>query len=225
MTRSRQSPDEDLGNLCQLVLASYEVGMFPMGEEEPSRDVLWYYPKKRGILPIDGFRASRRLLRTLRSERFAVTMNRAFGLVIDGCAEREYTWINTTIRSIYCALHRDRHAHSLEVWQNETLVGGTYGVAIGRAFFGESMFFRRPDASKVALAFLVDHLKRTGFRLLDTQFTSRHLQSLGGIEIKRTTYLKLLGQALGTERTGNRFLSQPLAESGAVVAQRINQTS
>ena len=217
--------DGQLGTMGRLVLSLYRVGVFPMGSEDASNELNWYFPERRGVLPLDGFRASRRLLRTLRSGRFRVTGNADFRGVIEGCSERRETWINAAVKKIYCDLHAERFAHSIEAWRIDTLAGGVYGVAIGRAFFGESMFFRQPDASKVALASLVDHLRRTGFRLLDTQFSTLHLESFGGVEIDRSDYLDRLGLAVGSSRSGKRFLDQRLESSGSSVAQRISQMS
>ncbi|MCY4543086.1 MAG: leucyl/phenylalanyl-tRNA--protein transferase [Rhodobacteraceae bacterium] len=214
-----------LDAVSRLALSLYRVGVFPMGSDRSQNEISWHFPRRRGVLPLHSFRVSRRLLRTLRSDRFSATANADFKGVIEGCAERPETWINGAIKGIYSNLHAESFAHSIEVWRNDSLVGGVYGIAIGRAFFGESMFFRRADASKVALAYLIDQLRRTGFVLLDTQYSSPHLRSLGGIEIDRGDYLGLLKPAVGTSRSGKRFLDQRLESSGFFVAQRISQMS
>jgi leucyl/phenylalanyl-tRNA--protein transferase len=158
--------------------------------------VFWVDPRRRGILPLDGFHVSRSLARTLRRGVFRVTFDTAFDRVVQGCAERADTWISGTIAALYSALHAWGHAHSVEVWESDDLAGGVYGVCLGTAFFGESMFSRRTDASKVALAHLVDRLRAGGFTLFDTQFLTPHLASLGGIEISRAEYRRRLAEAL-----------------------------
>ncbi len=184
-----------------LLLRAYSIGVFPMADSRRARDVFWVEPKKRGILPLDGFRLARSLAKTLRSDRFTVTADRAFAAIVSACAEatedRPDTWINNQIETAYAELHRRGHAHSIECWQGDVLVGGLYGVKLGAAFFGESMFSRTRDASKVALAHLVARLRVGGFRLLDCQFLTPHLASLGAIEVGRADYVALLDSALG----------------------------
>jgi leucyl/phenylalanyl-tRNA--protein transferase len=184
-----------------LLLRAYSIGVFPMADSRRARDVFWVEPKKRGILPLDGFRLSRSLAKTLRADRFKVTADQAFGVTVAACAaatpDRPDTWINSQIESAYGELHARGHAHSVECWDDGTLVGGLYGVRLGAAFFGESMFSRARDASKVALAHLVARLRVGGFRLLDCQFLTPHLASLGAIEIGREDYVALLDGALG----------------------------
>jgi leucyl/phenylalanyl-tRNA---protein transferase len=184
-----------------LLLRAYSVGVFPMASTRGAHDVFWVEPKQRGILPLDGFHLSRSLAKTIRSDRYRVTADQAFGRVVSLCAEatarRPDTWINPEIETAYGELHRRGYAHSLETWDGETLVGGLYGVRLGAAFFGESMFSRARDASKVALAHLVARLKAGGFRLLDCQFLTEHLASLGTIEVDRESYVALLDKALG----------------------------
>jgi len=184
-----------------LLLRAYSVGVFPMASTRDAPDVFWVEPKKRGILPLDRFHLSRSLAKTIRSNRFTVTADRAFSQVVARCAEatahRPDTWINPDIERAYAELHRRGYAHSVEAWQDGSLVGGLYGVRLGAAFFGESMFSRARDASKVALAHLVARLKVGGFRLLDCQFLTEHLASLGTIEVDRETYVALLDKALG----------------------------
>jgi leucyl/phenylalanyl-tRNA--protein transferase len=184
-----------------LLLRAYSIGVFPMADSRHARDIFWVEPKKRGILPLDGFRLSRSLAKTLRSDRFTVTADTAFAKVVASCAEstplRPDTWINPSIERAYAELHQRGYAHSIECWQEGRLVGGLYGVRLGAAFFGESMFSRVRDASKVALAHLVARLRFGGFRLLDCQFITSHLASLGAVEIGRDTYVGLLDSAIG----------------------------
>ena len=184
-----------------LLLRAYSVGVFPMADGRAAPEIFWVEPKKRGILPLDGFRLSRSLAKTIRSDRFRVSADQAFGQVVAACAEataeRPDTWINPQIESAYADLHRRGHAHSIECWHGDALVGGLYGVKLGGAFFGESMFSRRRDASKVALAWLVARLRVGHFRLLDCQFITDHLASLGAVEIGRQHYVGLLDAALG----------------------------
>lgn len=185
----------------ELLLRAYSIGVFPMADSRGADDVYWVEPKKRGILPLDGFRLSRSLAKVLRSNRFTVTADTAFADVVSHCAERTAdrpdTWINPAIETAYADLHRRGHAHSIETWHDGELAGGLYGVRLGGAFFGESMFSRESNASKVALAYLVARLKVGGFQLLDCQFITDHLASLGAIEVSRDAYVALLDSALG----------------------------
>jgi leucyl/phenylalanyl-tRNA--protein transferase len=167
-----------------------------MAEGRDDPEVFWVDPKRRGLIPLDGFHVSRSLARTLRQGRFRVTFDTDFQGVVVGCAEREETWISAPIAALYAELHRQGTAHSVEVWDEAELVGGVYGVTLGAAFFGESMFSRRTDASKVALYYLIERLRAGGFRLFDTQFLTAHLASLGAIEVSRAVYRRLLGEAL-----------------------------
>ncbi len=185
-----------------LLLRAYSIGAFPMSDGRDAPDVFWVQPRRRAILPLDGFHLSRSLRKTLRSDRFEVTRDRAFGEVVHACAQRADTWINAEIESSYAHLHLIGHAHSIEVWEEGALVGGLYGVRLARAFFGESMFSRSTDASKVALAWLVARLIAGGFALLDCQFMTDHLKSLGAIEITQEHYLQLLSSALGEGSDG-----------------------
>ncbi|MCS6933189.1 MAG: leucyl/phenylalanyl-tRNA--protein transferase [Acetobacteraceae bacterium] len=184
----------------ELLLRAYRAGLFPMAESRGTDRIFWLDPEWRGVLPLDGFHLPRSLARTLRRGGFSVTADRAFAEVIAGCAEpapgREDTWINPEIEALFTALHRMGHAHSLEVWLQGELVGGLYGVRIGGAFFGESMFSRATDASKVALVHLVARLRMGGFRLLDTQFITAHLARFGAVEIPRAEYRRRLAEAL-----------------------------
>lgn len=183
-----------------LLLRAYAAGVFPMSDSRDAREVFWVEPHRRGILPLDGFHLSRSLAKTIRSGRFRVTVDAAFAEVIACCAEaapdRPKTWINRQIEDACLTLHERGHAHSVEVWMDERLVGGLYGIALSGAFFGESMFSRARDASKVALAHLVARLKAGGFALLDCQFITDHLSSLGAVEVTRETYVSLLDSAL-----------------------------
>jgi leucyl/phenylalanyl-tRNA--protein transferase len=180
----------------ELLLRAYAIGVFPMADARDAEEVFWVEPKRRAILPLDRFRLSRSLKKTLRAGAFRVTSDAAFGEVVRRCADREETWINGEIEESYRLLHLRGHAHSIECWQDGALAGGLYGVNLGAAFFGESMFSLRRDASKVALAWLVARLKVGGYRLLDCQFMTDHLRSLGAIEIGQEDYLMLLAEAL-----------------------------
>jgi len=182
------------------VLGAYAVGVFPMADARDADEVYWVEPRRRAILPLDGFHLSRSLRRTVAADRFRVTADRAFADILSLCAEaaadRPDTWINGQIDQAFRHLHQLGFAHSIECWDGERLVGGLYGLALGRAFFGESMVSRATDASKVALAWLVARLRAGGFTLLDCQFQTTHLQSMGAIEIDRTDYMALLGAAI-----------------------------
>ena len=206
----------------ELLLNAYAAGIFPMAETRDDPDVFWVDPRRRGIFPLDRFHVSRSLARRMRRWPHRVTVNRAFVAVVDACADRDETWINAEIRRLYMDLHAMGHAHSLEVWEGDALVGGVYGVTLGAAFFGESMFSRRTDASKIALAYLVDRLRQGGFRLFDAQFLTAHLASLGAVEVTRAEYHRQLEKAL--EGDGD-FAGPALSESPQDVVQRITQTS
>jgi leucyl/phenylalanyl-tRNA--protein transferase len=188
----------------EVLLKAYACGIFPMAESAEDPALYWIEPEKRGIIPLDRFHVSSRLARTVRADRFSVAINRDFDAVLDGCAEpkagRPRTWINARIRALYRKLYDRRHCHSVEVYdEHDVLVGGLYGVSLGRAFFGESMFHRERDASKVALVHLVARLRAGGFKLLDTQFVTDHLKTFGAVEVPRRQYHKLLEAALGGE--------------------------
>ena len=240
-----------------LLLRAYAAGIFPMADGRDARDVYWVEPKRRGVLPLDGFHLSRSLAKVLRSDRYAVTRDRAFAQVIAACADTRVgaqgTWINAQIEAACLELHARGHAHSVECWEGEALVGGLYGVRLGGAFFGESMFSLARDASKVALAHLVARLRVGGFCLLDCQFLTPHLASLGAVEVPRQAYMGLLGDALSAgagsggaaeagapdfdalERRAGALLpdADPAAAarvvagpiSGCVIAQLLGQTS
>jgi leucyl/phenylalanyl-tRNA--protein transferase len=189
----------------ELMLRAYRAGLFPMAETRRGERLYWLDPELRGILPLDGFHLPRRLRRTVLSDGFAVTADRDFPGVIAGCAAaapgREDTWINAEIERLFGDLHRLGHAHSVESWQDGELVGGLYGVVLGGVFFGESMFSRARDASKVALVHLVARLRLGGFRLLDTQFVTNHLSQFGAREIPRDQYKSLLALAVDQPAT------------------------
>jgi leucyl/phenylalanyl-tRNA--protein transferase len=201
---------------AEMLLMAYASGVFPMAESQDDPEVFWVDPKLRGIVPLDGFHMSRSLARTIRRRNFIVTVDEAFDAVLEGCADREETWINRPIARLYAQLHRMGFGHSIEVWdaRTEALVGGLYGVTMGSAFFGESMFSRRRDASKVAMAWTVAMLRQGGFTLFDTQFLTDHLASLGGIEIGREHYHARLRTALGRSAA----LPHPAPDAVAVIA-------
>ena len=206
-----------------LLLTAYATGIFPMAESRSDPEVFWVDPRQRGIIPLDGFHISRSLAKRIRRGGFRVTTDTAFAPVIQGCADREETWINDTIFELYDALHQSGHAHSLEVWSEDgALTGGIYGICLGSAFFGESMFSRATDASKIALAYMVDRLRVGGFTLFDTQFLTPHLKSMGAIEIPRADYRKLLGHAL--EKTAD-FDAVGDEVTAQALLQRRTQTS
>jgi leucyl/phenylalanyl-tRNA--protein transferase len=208
----------------EVLLKAYACGIFPMAESAEDPALYWIEPEKRGIIPLDKFHVSGRLARTVRSDRFTVAINRDFDAVLDGCAEpqpgRQRTWINARIRELYRKLYDRRHCHSIEAYEGGELVGGLYGVTLGRAFFGESMFHRARDASKVALVHLVARLKAGGFTLLDTQFVTDHLQTFGAIEVPRRQYHKLLETALVGEGNFSALgLKEPV--SGTEVLEKL----
>ena len=187
----------------EVLLKAYACGIFPMAESADDPALYWVEPEMRGVIPLDRFHMPARLARTVRADRFTVAIDRDFDGVLDGCAEpqpgRPRTWINARIRMLYRKLYERRHCHSVEVYDGDNLVGGLYGVTLGRAFFGESMFHRARDASKVALVHLVARLRAGGFKLLDTQFVTDHLKTFGAIEVQRRQYHKLLEAALSGE--------------------------
>jgi leucyl/phenylalanyl-tRNA--protein transferase len=184
----------------ELLLRAYAQGIFPMAERRDSPELYWISPEKRGLIPLNRFHIPRRLARTVRSDRFVVKTDSAFRDVVRACAApmpgREESWINDEIVSLYTTLHASGHAHSVECWRDELLVGGLYGIRLGSAFFGESMFSRERDASKVALVHLVARLLRGGFVLLDAQFLTAHLARFGAVEVPRDAYLRLLAEAI-----------------------------
>lgn len=183
-----------------MLIKAYAVGVFPMAEDRDDPELFWLDPRMRGILPFEEFHIPRRLKRTIRQQKYDVTFNVDFSAVMEGCAEvtttRPQTWINDQIFDLYTALHMKGHAHSVEVWEKDELVGGLYGVSLGGAFFGESMFSRRKDTSKIALVHMMARLSKAGYILMDTQFITDHLQQFGAKEIPRDEYRKKLETAL-----------------------------
>jgi len=187
----------------EILLSAYAQGMFPMAERRDDPTLYWVSPEKRGVIPLDGLHVPKRLARTIRSNRYCITSDQAFVEVMRACAEpapgREQTWINDEILRLYTALHAGGHAHSVECWDGDRLAGGLYGVSLGAAFFGESMFSALRDASKVALVALVEILRRGGFMLLDAQFLTEHLAQFGAYEIPREEYLVRLHAAIAQQ--------------------------
>ena len=186
----------------ELLLRAYSIGLFPMADSADDPELFWVEPDMRGVIPLDDFHVSRSLAKTVRKKPFDIRFDTAFDAVLAACAEaapdRPSTWINAKIKSLYGTLHRMGHAHSVEAWEGDQLVGGLYGVSLGAAFFGESMFSRRTDASKICLVHLVQRLKERGFRLLDTQFTTEHLKSFGAIDVPKIEYEDMLANALAS---------------------------
>lgn len=224
-----------------LVLTAYRTGIFPMANDRADEDIFWVEPRERAIIPLDGFHLSRSLARLVRRGRYHVTCNKDFAGVIRACAEprpdHPETWISHRIEESYRALHRDGHAHSLECWQGETLVGGLYGLSFDRVFCGESMFSRAHNASKVALVWLVAMMRHAGFRVLDCQFMTDHLASLGAITVSRQTYLELLRdagaapphcslpQAYAELSSASRASPASPSSPGKLIVQSLTQTS
>lgn len=184
----------------EILLRAYSAGLFPMAESAGDPDIYWVQPEIRGIIPLDQFHVSKSLAKTIRRRPFDIRVDTAFAEVMANCAEstadRPTTWINGTILSLYRELHGMGYAHSVEAWEEDQLVGGLYGVSLGSAFFGESMFSRRTNASKICLVHLVERLKAKGFTLLDTQFTTEHLKTFGAVDLPRKAYEKILAKAM-----------------------------
>ena len=232
-------PDDDMCIPPETLLLAYRSGVFPMADSAQDEEVFWVEPRRRAILPLHGFHCSRSLAKALKQGRYRVTMDAAFAQVVTHCAAPRTepdgslsgTWISEVIERSYARLHDLGHAHSVECWDGEKLVGGLYGVALDTVFCGESMFSRADNASKVALAWLVATMKRAGYRLLDCQFMTPHLASLGAVEIDRADYQRLLHEA----REAAPKLSLPDAfagwrqpspsSSGKLIAQSLTQTS
>lgn len=187
----------------ELLLRAYSIGMFPMSESADDPELFWVEPDLRGIIPLDGFHVSKSLQKAIRKAPFDIRFDTAFDQVVEKCAEaaddRPSTWINQQIKDLYGALHRLGHAHSVEAWEGDELVGGLYGVTLGSAYFGESMFSRRTNASKICLVHLVERLRERGFTLLDTQFTTEHLKTFGAVDIPKAEYGVLLDRAMESE--------------------------
>jgi len=182
-----------------MVLRAYSVGLFPMAERADDIAIHWIEPRLRGIIPLNNLHISKSLAKVIRSDHFEIRIDTDFDAVIEACAERDETWINKRIRELYRELFHQGHVHTVETWRDGKLVGGLYGVSLGAGFFGETMFHRETDASKVALAHLVARLIKGHYRLLDTQFLTPHLQSLGAVEVPRDDYLILLSHAINTQ--------------------------
>ena len=204
----------------EVLLKAYACGIFPMAENADDPSLYWIEPEKRGIIPLDGFHIPARLARTVRNTPFIVTCDRDFDAVIDGCAapgpKRARTWINARIRQLYGGLFDIGHAHSVEVYDGDALVGGLYGVSLGRAFFGESMFHVTRDASKIALVHLVARLRAGGYRLLDTQFLTDHLKLFGALEVPRARYHRMLTAAVKDEADSVKAFANDLSGADAL---------
>ena len=214
--------DADFTLTPELLLRAYTTGIFPMAESRDDPELFWVDPRSRGILPLNGFHISRSLARRMRRGGYEVALNRDFDAVLQACAARNETWINDQISDLYTSLFMLGHAHSLAIYEGDELAGGVYGVAIGGAFFGESMFSHRTDGSKLALAHLTHHVRQCRFTLFDTQFLTDHLASLGAIEISRSTYHQQLEQAVHL----NRSITEIEVETDPYsVLQRSTQTS
>lgn len=197
---ARKTDPFELDLTPELIIRAYQAGIFPMAEDADAEDLFWVCPPMRGVMPLDGFKISKSLRKTLRKHPYSIRVDTDFEAVIQGCAtagtDRDSTWINPTIRKLYGELFRRGLVHTVEVWDGPDIVGGLYGLSLGGAFFGESMFHRKTDASKIAMAHLVERLKAGGYELLDTQFVTPHLASLGGVEIPREIYEVRLSHAL-----------------------------
>ena len=205
-----------------ILLSAYRAGIFPMAESALDKNIFWVDPKYRGIMPLNEFHVSKSLRKEILKLDYQVSVNTRFEEIINMCAERPETWINQDILTNYCLLHKSGQAHCLEIWSDKRLIGGIYGVSIGAAFFGESMFSKKNNASKIALAYLVDRLKKTGFKLFDIQFLTPHLASLGAIEITKAKYRTLLCQAV--EEFAN-FNASDYSPDLSAIAQRRAQIS
>ncbi len=197
---ARRSRNNDI--TVDILLRAYSIGLFPMADAADDPELFWVEPEVRGIIPLDNFHVSKSLAKVIRKKPFDIRFNTDFEGVMAGCAaevdNRPSTWINETIRRLYTELHEIGHAHSVEAWEGNELVGGLYGVSLGSAFFGESMFSRRTNASKICLVYLVERLREKGFTLLDTQFTTEHLKTFGAIDVPKADYAKLLEPAVNS---------------------------
>lgn len=201
----RRSRNNDI--TVDILLRAYSAGLFPMADSADDPELFWVEPEIRGIIPLNDFHVSKSLAKAMRKKPFDIRFDTAFEAVMAGCAaeapDRPSTWINATIRKLYTELHQIGHAHSVEAWEGDELVGGLYGVSLGAAFFGESMFSRRTNASKICLVHLVERLRASGFVLLDTQFTTEHLKTFGAIDVPKLEYAKMLN--LAVNRPSLRF--------------------
>jgi leucyl/phenylalanyl-tRNA---protein transferase len=206
----------------ETLLRAYAAGIFPMAEGRDDPVIHWVDPRMRGIFPFHDFHISRSLRRKIDKDNYTIRTSSAFSAVVSACADRPETWINDRIKALYLALHRAGFAHSLEVWFGDDLIGGVYGVSLGAAFFGESMFSRQKDASKIALAYLMHRLIAGGYQLFDTQFLTPHLRSLGAIEIPRAEYHRHLTKALHSSAS---FDPPGYSVTPSGVLQRNTQTS
>lgn len=209
------------GLTAERLLFAYAQGVFPMAETASDPQLYWFDPPRRGILPVGHVHVSRSMRRQLRQSDWHASVNGDFAAVVAGCADRDETWINDQLIALYAELHRLGHAHSLEIWQGNALVGGIYGISVGGAFFAESMFSRQENASKAALIWMSDHLRRCGFTLWDTQYPTTHLSSMGGLEISRADYRNRLRRAVQLPAI---FGTAPLPDAYALV-QDTTQTS
>ena len=210
----------------ETILKSYSLGIFPMSESFNDPNIYWINPKKRGVIPINDFKISKNLRKEIKKKKFLITINKDFNGVIKNCEKktknRPSTWINKEIIKLYSNLHKIGHAHSIEAWHKNRLVGGLYGVSLGSAFFGESMFSIMSNSSKICLIYLLANLKIRKFTLLDTQFINPHLKKLGAIEISRKKYLKMLGISLKKNANFNKKIPQ---SSIYDIIQSMTQTS
>ena len=206
----------------EVLLFAYQQGLFPMAESLNAKQIQWIQPEKRGIFQLGNFHISKSLRRVILKKDYSITINSCFPKVMEKCADRSETWINDDIYNCYCKLHEDGFAHSVEVWRNSHLIGGVYGVTIGAAFFGESMFSGAANGSKIALAYLHDRLLKAGFLLFDTQFLTEHLASLGAIEISQAQYLVKLEKALNKNAT---FLDINYSSDVETIAHRSTHRS
>ena len=206
----------------EVLLFAYQQGLFPMAESRNAKQIQWIQPEKRGVFPLGNFHISKSLRRVILKKNYSITINSCFSKVMEKCADRSETWINDDIYNCYCKLHEDGFAHSVEVWRNNHLIGGVYGVTIGAAFFGESMFSGAANGSKIALAYLHDRLLKAGFLLFDTQFLTEHLASLGAIEISQAQYLVKLEKALNKNAT---FLDINYSSDVETIAHRSTHRS
>jgi leucyl/phenylalanyl-tRNA--protein transferase len=214
-------PAQSFEITADILLRAYSIGLFPMAESSDSSTLFWVDPKERGIFPLGGLILSKSLAKTVRSDRFEIRADSNFDTVVAACASREKTWINAEIRRLYHELFAAGRAHSIEAFSDGALVGGLYGVSLGAAFFGESMFHLARDASKAALVHLIARLRIGGYRLLDTQFVTPHLASLGAVEVSREAYLQMLGQALSIDADFNAWpTSRPMSGCDALAHLR-----
>ena len=218
--------DTDGEITADILLRAYAYGVFPMGESRDDPSLYWVDPQERGIIPLDDFKLPRKLRSTVRKCPFKVTIDTEFRAVMEACAlpapGRSGTWINDRIVDLYCELHERGYAHSVECWNDQQLVGGLYGVSLGAAYFGESMFSRETDASKIALTYLVARLRRGGFKLLDTQFVTDHLAQFGAVEIPRDEYRRRLAEAITLP---SDFYSLDAGAAAEEIVQSVSQTS